>query len=148
MAFDAAEDDGEAVALRKAVEFFIEQPADGVGVVSSDGFGAGDFLFTALSFLGLAESVAGGSAGDTVEPGGEGVGAGEFVSLLGQGKEDCLGGVFSVLLLMQHASTDAQHHRPMPTEDFDEGSFIMLGGELVEQLAIVMESGQGVRGFE
>ena len=96
----------------------------------------------------MAEGMAGGSSRDAVEPGGERVGAGEFVRLLGQGEEDRLGGVFRVLLMMQHTPTDTQHHGPMPPQDFYEGGLIMAGGKLLQQLAIVTEGGQGVLGFE
>src|SRR5262249_7452806 len=47
-----------------------------------------------------------------------------------------LEGVLDVLGIRQHAPADAMHHRPVTTNQFDEGGLALIGHEAVEQIPV------------
>jgi hypothetical protein len=117
--FEVAEHNGQAVFLRQPGKFLVKQSREFTPevIVNGNRFGhAGERLFVRASPTGDGSRFQGCAVGDSVEPVSNLLRRLDGRCLANQDQERGLESVLGVLLVVQHAPTDAQDHRTMPTD--------------------------------
>jgi hypothetical protein len=127
-----AKDKCQSVARRQASEFLIEndQPLAPRQLGLSIGMSRVRFRdVPGRSAPCVSERFAGNAAGDAMQPTAQRFALADRGSVAREHEKGCLAGVFSVVLIAQHASADAQHHRSVSLHDRAESSLVPLRAE-------------------
>src|SRR5437868_9540433 len=77
-----------------------------------------------------------GASGHAVKPIAEQLAGMDDRRLACQHQKRCLKGILYILPMVEHASADAEHHRPMPAYQRRKGGLVALAQKAVKQLPV------------
>jgi hypothetical protein len=148
-AFQIAEHDGYAVSVRQAVKLLVHGRHQPVSLNANGPvdryLGQSSLERPPTDFLGpgLPRS----SAGDSVQPGTQGITDPERATLAYQDQERCLKGVHRLMVIAEDSSTGAENHRPVSIDQDREGELGGLaatGREPLEKLPVRQPGGDPI----
>jgi hypothetical protein len=78
--------------------------------------------------------------GHAVQPSGQRFPSADGTGGSGEGKEDCLKGIFGVGVASESPTADRENHRPMPTNESSESYLVGRLDKTLEELGIRIDS--------
>jgi hypothetical protein len=141
-AFEIAQDERHAVALRQALQFLVEhaaQVAQGHVLGRVRGRHGGDLLFAGAAAGAVSLGPDRDPVGDFAQPPRDRLAAADRIRLASEDQECGLEGVFRVLLVAEDGATNGQDHGPVPADEVGERRLVAGRGEAVEEFRVRRE---------